>query len=235
IQTSPFELYASASLGQTAREAINAFVHEFDFMENQTKESTLKIHPPDNHHREMEIKEISGFQQNAIRIGLPVIGKEHADYAALYYTNVLFGGFFGSRLMRNIREDKGYTYGIHSGIANNDHSSYFFINTEVGNEYVNDTLKEIKAELNLLKESEIHQDEIRLVRNYTLGSIMRGFDGAFNAMDRYRSLKKLNHDYSYYDNLIAEIRTIDSDKIRSVAKKYLNWEQMIKIVVGSKA
>jgi len=234
IKRARFDIYASACVNKEVRSAIDAFIDGFSIEIGHPQQALLNVEDPTFKTREIEFKEMPGFQQNAIRIGSTVIGRNHDDYASLYFTNVLLGGFFGSRLMRNIREEKGYTYGIHSGIANNDHSSYFFIGTEVGNEYVNDTLKEIEAELDRLKEGEIHKDELQLVKNYTLGSIMRGFDGAFNTMDRYRSLKKLDFNYTYYEHLIDEIRSLNADKVHIVAKKYLNWEQMIKIVVGSK-
>ncbi|HEY1038858.1 MAG TPA: insulinase family protein, partial [Bacteroidia bacterium] len=88
--------------------------------------------------------------QSAIRIGRTLFNKTHEDYFAFQVLNTILGGYFGSRLMANIREDKGYTYGIGSGLASLVHGGYFFISTEVGSDVTNDALKETYKEIRLL-------------------------------------------------------------------------------------
>jgi predicted Zn-dependent peptidase len=86
--------------------------------------------------------------------------------------NTMLGGYFGSRLMTNLREDKGYTYGIGSAMVPLQHSGYFFITCEVGAEVTGEALKEIRKELDLLRSEEVKEEELSLVKNYMLGSFL---------------------------------------------------------------
>ena len=115
--------------------------------------------------------------KNAIRLGFVGLHRNHKDYYGLRILTTFLGGYFGSRLMNNIREDKGYTYGIgsaHSAFAN---ESVFFITTEVKSEVAEDTIIEIKKELLLLQNELISDDELTTVTNYLQGSFQRQFDG----------------------------------------------------------
>lgn len=234
IQHQPFEIYGAACMNQATIECIERFVKALTIQEVQRRTSLDYSTKEEAIHHPVLREERNRFQQNAIRIGKIVPGRKEASFPDLYFTNVLLGGFFGSRLMRNIREDKGFTYGIHSGIVHHDYNSYLFIGTEVANEYVEDTLKEIQYELRRLQEEEVEEEEMVLVRNYLLGTMMRGFDGPFNAMDRYRTLSNMQYDYAYFDRLLLRIKEISPQEVMNTAKKQLNWEHMIKIVVGSK-
>jgi zinc protease len=117
--------------------------------------------------------------QSAIRIGRPLVTKTHKDYQALQVVNTIFGGYFGSRLMSNIREDKGYTYGIGSGVVSMNDVGYFVISTEVGVDVCASALNEIYFELKRLREELVSDDELDLVKNYMLGTLLRSAEGAF--------------------------------------------------------
>ena len=170
--------------------------------------------------------------QSAIRVGNVSIGRQHKDFPKLYLANTLLGGYFGSRLMNNIREDKGYTYGIGSGLISMKHLAYFVISTEVGSEVTNNTLYEIELEMNKMCDELVNEKELELVKNYVLGNIMRGFDGAFAAMDRFCMLNNAGLGYDYYLNLINTINKISAIEIRDVCREYLQFEKMKKVIVG---
>jgi zinc protease len=110
--------------------------------------------------------------QSAIRVGLPVINRNHPDFQSLQVLNTVLGGYFGSRLMANIREDKGYTYGIGSGLGSFKQGGSFFIASEVGADVCKATLTEIEKEINLLKTELVPDGELSLVRNFMLGSLL---------------------------------------------------------------
>lgn len=170
--------------------------------------------------------------QSAVRLGCRIIPKTEIDYPNLYITNVLLGGFFGSRLMKNIREDKGYTYGIHSGLVHFKNAAYFFIGSEVGEGLADNTLKEIRTEIEQLANQKVNEEELSLLKNYIMGSLMRGFDGSFAAMDRYRMLDLLGLDYSYYQELMISVQNIRYKDINAMILSHLNFDSMIKIIVG---
>ena len=172
--------------------------------------------------------------QSAIRIGKMLFTKPHADYPAMLFLNTIFGGYFGSRLMRNIREDKGYTYGIGSAVVSFSHAGYFTISTEVGTAVTKDALKEIYFELSKLQTEKVSESELSLVRNYMLGTFLRSIDGPFALADRFKGIYFSGLGYDYYDRYIETIRSITPEQLLELANKYLKKEEMIELVVGKK-
>src|SRR5690606_38936793 len=126
--------------------------------------------------------------QSAIRLGARTISRTHADYPALQFVNTLLGGFFGSRLMRNIREEKGYTYSIGSAVATLKHTGFLTIATEVGVDVTNATLVEIEKEINLLKTALATHEEIELVKTYMEGSMLGSLESIFSHADKFKSV-----------------------------------------------
>lgn len=175
---------------------------------------------------------IQSVLQTAIRMGCPVIDKKHPDFIPLYVANTILGGYFGSRLMNNIREDKGFTYGIQSSIIVQQDLAYFMIATEVGEQHKEATMHEIKKELDLLSDNLVGTAELNLVKNYLRGSILKNFDGAFAAMDRFRSVNQLQLKDTYYYDLLKGIEAVEPEDIQFVSRKYLNWNKIKSIIVG---
>ena len=171
--------------------------------------------------------------QSAIRMGKTVCGKAHEDHIPLTILNTVLGGYFGSRLMSNIREDKGYTYGIGSGIIDFKDATLFIIATEVGNEVCENSIKEIHYEMNRLIQDKIHDDELELVRNYLYGTFMQSIDGPFSFMDRYRTLTLNGYDLSYYENYLETLKTISADQLQELAGKYLHPDSFYRVVAGA--
>jgi len=115
--------------------------------------------------------------QGSIRIARPFPNRHHPDFMKVMVLNTVFGGFFGSRLMSNIREDKGYTYGIHSYVQNHIHESAWMISTEAGKDVCEATVEEVYKEMKLLREDLVDEEELLLVRNYLIGTILGDLDG----------------------------------------------------------
>jgi zinc protease len=170
--------------------------------------------------------------QTAIRIGRILFNKTHDDYIDFTILNTVLGGYFGSRLMSSIREDKGYTYGIGSGVAQMKQTGYFFISTEVGKDVKKDAIKAIKEEIELLQNKPLDDQELSLVRNYSIGQLLKNSDGPFAMMDRYLSVHKFGMELDYYDKVISHLQQITPDKIQNLAKKYLKWEDLVIVSAG---
>ena len=170
--------------------------------------------------------------QSAIRIGMPSINRTHPDFIGLQILNTVLGGYFGSRLMANIREEKGYTYGIGSGIASLQHAGYFFIGTEVGVDVTQNTLTEIEKEVNTLKTELIPQQELALVKNYLMGSLLGSLENAFSHADKFKNLHFYGLDYSYYDRYTETVKNISPNELMALANKYWDYDSFYKIVVG---
>lgn len=172
--------------------------------------------------------------QSAIRIGKVLFNKTHPDFHSLQVLNTILGGYFGSRLMSNIREDKGYTYGIGSGVVSLQNSGYFFISTEVGVEVCQNTIKEIYFELNRLREELVPDDELQIVKNYLLGTCLRSVDGPFAMADSFKSIMEYDLGYNYFDHYIATIKNVSASQLRDLANSYFDKNSMIELVVGKK-
>lgn len=172
--------------------------------------------------------------QSAIRMGMLSITRNHPDFPGFQVLNCLLGGYFGSRLMANIREDKGYTYGIGSAVVSLKDAGYFFIATEVGTDVCQSALNEIEKEIDLLKTETIAEAELSLVRNYMLGSMLGSLENAFSHADKFKNVYFSGLDYDYYHRYIHTVKTITAQDLNQLANRYLNTDRFIKVVVGKK-
>ena len=172
--------------------------------------------------------------QSAIRVGKFWVTKSHPDHYALSILTTILGGYFGSRLMTNIREEKGYTYGIGSYVLNFKRASYLVISTEVGNEYIEPTLTEIAAEMKRLQDELVSENELETVKSYLLGEFLRDFDGPFALAGSFKAISDFGLDYSFYDEYLNILRGITSERLMQLAKQYLNPEDFYTVVAGSK-
>ncbi len=229
IKGNTFRVYSAGALDKKSLSTIDNYIGTLVVNENPAQSISI-VKSADDFNIRLINKEES--LQSGIRIGKLLIPKTHEDFPKLFLLNTIFGGYFGSRLMTNIREDKGYTYGIGSGLSSNKKESTFFITTEVGSDYTQATIKEIEKEIRVLQKQLVSEKELDLVKNYLFGSFMRNFDGAFEAIDRFKAINELGMDYNYYEFLFSEIKTANSESIRETAKKYFNFDNMVKVVAG---
>ncbi|UEG50771.1 insulinase family protein [Ferruginibacter lapsinanis] len=169
--------------------------------------------------------------QGAIRIAQPFPNRHHPDFMKAMLLNTVLGGFFGSRLMANIREDKGYTYGIHSFLQNNIQQSAWVISTEAGKDVCEATIAEVYKEMKILREELIDEEELLLVRNYLIGTLLGDLDGPFQIIARWKNLILNGLDEQYFYESIRVIKTLSAEEIRALANKYLHPENFYEIVV----
>ncbi len=170
--------------------------------------------------------------QCSLRIGKILFNKHHDDFNSLDVVNTLFGGYFGSRLMANIREDKGYTYGIGSALISKMKGGHFLIHSEVGKDVYQAALKEIFIELKRLRTEFVEAAELEIVKNYMMGELLRSFDGPFALAASFRAILEYNLDYNYYDNYVDSIKNTNPDGIKQLAEKYLHEDTMYQVVAG---
>lgn len=169
--------------------------------------------------------------QGAVRIARPFPNRHHPDYKQAMVLNTLLGGFFGSRLMDNIREDKGYTYGIYSYLQNHIGDSAWVISTEAGRDVCEDTIKEVYHEMKRLREEEIPEDEMMMVKNYLMGTILGDLDGPFQIIGRWKNIILNGLDEQYFYETLTTIRDISPEALNALAQKYLREEDFYELVV----
>jgi zinc protease len=238
--------------------SIRKFHSEYYTPDNMTIIISGKIHPrttellnyyfgdiaPVKRHKEDQVigikgeplKEIhtdkKGAVQTAVRIGSPTINKRNPDYPGLKILNTILGGYFGSRLMKNIREDKGYTYGIGSSVSSLNLSGYKVISTEVSPKNCRETIDEIFNEIRLLQNQPVSDDEMAVVRNYMSGEMVRMFDGPFAIAESFRSVWEFGLDNNYYHKLSEKILKIEPDEIIELARTYYKIDELYQVTVG---
>lgn len=169
--------------------------------------------------------------QGAIRIARDFPNRHHPDFFGAQVLNAVYGGFFGSRLMNNIREDKGYTYGIYSYLQNHIQRSAWMISTEAGKDVAEATIHEIYKEMADLREELIDEEELLLVRNYLMGSILGDLDGPFHIIGRWKNIVLNNLDHDYFYQSIRIIKTIQPEELQQLAQTYLQPEAFYELVV----
>lgn len=175
-----------------------------------------------------------GAVQSAIRIGKLLVNKYNPDYPALQVLNTVLGGYFGSRLMSNIREDKGYTYGIGSGIVSHKTAGYFVIVTQVGQDVCEQAKQEIYYELKKLRTETIPDEELQTVKNYMKSTLARNFDGIFALSESFKTILEYDLTYSYYSRFWKTIQNITPAELKTLANTYLHEDSMYEIIAGSK-
>jgi zinc protease len=170
--------------------------------------------------------------QSSLRIGKLMVNRSHEDYHKVSITNTLLGGFFGSRLMRNIRQEKGFSYGINSSLVALLKETYFFISTQVGNQVKDQALVEIYHEMKQLRTKPANTIELEMLRNYLSASFLRSFDGPFMQMERFRELFLFGLDYSHYEKFLPTLNRLTPSDIQETAEKHFNENHMLELVVG---
>lgn len=173
-----------------------------------------------------------GSTQNSIRFGKILPARSHPDYYKLSLLNLVLGGYFGSRLMKNIREEKGLTYGIHSSISPFKNFSLFKISSECNNTLTQTVKEEIEKEIIQLQNELVPEEELTIARNYMLGSLLRNFDGAFNISERLKAYLELETEEGYYERYFEAINKISAEELKATANNYLDIKTLSYCVAG---
>jgi predicted Zn-dependent peptidase len=169
--------------------------------------------------------------QGAIRMARAFPNRHHPDFPKAQVLNNVLGGFFGSRLMANIREDKGYTYGIFSYLENHIQDSAWMVSTEVGRDVNEAAIKEIYFEMQRLRDELIDDEELSLVRNYMMGTILGDLNGPFQIIARWKNIILNRLDEHFFYNSINTIKTVTAVELQQLAQKYLKPEEFYELVV----
>nr|MBD3623562.1 insulinase family protein [Sunxiuqinia sp.] len=167
------------------------------------------------------------------RIGCLLVKKDHPDFHGLQVLNTILGGYFSSRLMANIREEKGYTYGIGSSIFSLNEAGYLVIATETDQAYVNDTITEVYAELKRLREEPVSEKELKRVRQYLLGEFIRDFDGPFAQAQSFRSVADFGLDHRFHEQYYQTLINITPEKLQALACQYFIESEFYTVIAGA--
>lgn len=192
-------------------------------------EEIPQIHTASEHH--YRVVNDAQSVQGAIRLASDFVPKTHPDFSPMIVLNTLFGGYFGSRLMSSIREEKGYTYGIHSYLYNHRSAGAMMITTEAGKEVSEATVQEIYNEMKLLREELVDEEELTLVKNYLLGTILGDLDGCFQIIQRWKNLILHGFDEKRFYSNIEIYKSITPKQLQQLANTYYQPDRFYELIV----
>lgn len=172
--------------------------------------------------------------QSAIRMGRLVPNRTEDVFHGLNVMTTILGGYFGSRLMMNLRERNGYTYGIGAYIYSLPEAAYLSISTEVGVELVEKALTEIYFEIERLQNDLVPLEELEVVRNYLMGENLRSFDGIFAMSNSLRTLIESDLDYTHYDRFVDVVNSITPYELREIAQLYYCKADLKEVIAGER-
>ncbi len=222
-------IFVAGNIPSNMQQLLNDFFGKLTVSKPPAALPDLKAMP--SAEKKYRIQNDEAAVQGAIRIASHFPNRHHPDFKKVVVLNNVFGGFFGSRLMSNIREDKGYTYGIHSYLQNHMQQSAWLISTEAGKDVCEATIQEVYKEMQKLREEKIGNEELLLVRNYMIGGILGELDGPFQIIAKWKNIILNNLDDKYFYDSINEIKTVTADDLQELANKYLQPEHFYELIV----
>lgn len=173
-----------------------------------------------------------GSMQSSIRMGRKSIGRTHADYAPVLLINHILGGYFGSRLMKNIREDKGLSYGIYSSLHTLQQDNYLVIGADVNSENLEMTFAEIRKELGRLYTEPVGGEELEMARNHFIGSLQSEITTPFAHAEKIKNIFLYDLSPDYYQNLIRTLDGMTADQLMHIARNYFEEDSFFEVAVG---
>ncbi len=222
-------IFVAGKLPADIQQLLNEHFGKLPLSKPPLSVSQIKVIPATE--KKYRVQNDANAVQGAIRIAQPFPGRHHPDFKKVIVLNALFGGFFGSRLMSNIREEKGYTYGIYSYLQNHMQESGWLISTEAGKDVCEATIEEVYKEMKLLREVPVDDEELSLVRNYMIGGILGDLDGPFQIIGKWKNIVLNNLDENYFNESVAAIKTTSAEELQALAEKYLHPEKFYELVV----
>lgn len=222
--------------GKVTPEVVRCIEHHFGEAEwgDTSRKAIHRTFVPKTEENKRIFIEKEDALQSSIKIGTFTIDQKHPDYLKLRVLVTLFGGYFGSRLMSNIREDKGYTYGIGAGLVNYPGIGLLGISTEAANEYVEPLIAEVYKEMDILRTEKVGDKELEMVRNYMLGDMCRSYESAFSLSDAWIFIETSGLKDDFFEQSLRAIREVTSSELQELAQQYFCKENLIAVVAGKK-
>ena len=224
------QIFMAGKMGSIEVKCMNdIFGNSSIYQQNFLQRNTFEI--SSSNEKAIRITNDINGVQGAVRIGRLFPDKQHPDFAPMVVLNTLFGGYFGSRLMSNIREDKGYTYGIYSSLVAEKNGGSLVVHTETGRDVAEKAIIEIYKEMELLCNEQAPDEELLLVKNYLLGGLLGDLDGPFSILRRWRSIILNGFTDEHFNNNINTYKTVSPEKLLQLAQKYFNKKDFFEVMV----
>lgn len=221
------KIFLTGNIGEKEIEAICELLGTLPVLSRAASENNFANKPTRRIYEEKK-----DALQSTVRIGCHIIPKSHPDHLPFWVMNTMLGGYFGSRLSKNIREDKGHTYGIHSAVGSLGSSDYWMVAADIIKAHTEEVFVEIYREIDRLKKEPIPREELENLRNYMAGKLLSQFNSSFEMIGRYKHVHLSGLGLSYYQQQLAYILSFDESDIHEAAKKHLDPSRFVEVLVG---
>jgi len=222
----PLVIYVTAQLDETEQKN---FLSQLPFKNRFTETVvTASAHLPE---ASIAIDK-KGSVQTSLRLGKKSLVRSDAQYPDLLFLTHVLGGYFGSRLMKNIREEKGLTYGIYAALQPFKHEGIFVIGADVNKENTVLAIEEIRKELKMLRTAELQPDELRAARGHFLGSLQAEVANPFAVTEKIKNIHLHNLPADYYKTLFERVQQLTPHDLMQTAATYLHEDSLNVVTVG---
>ncbi|MDE5812086.1 MAG: insulinase family protein [Muribaculaceae bacterium] len=177
--------------------------------------------------------EMPDTKQAAVAIGIPTIDRNHPDYCKLRIAIMALGGYFGSRLMKTIREEMGLTYGISAVLAGQPEGSYISIKCQTTQANVDRVIEEINNQINLMITNPLSPEELANLKATAMSSLVAVLDSPISILDYIDNLKRLNAPIDYFNKQQQAIEQITADEISRLISLYLKDQPTVEVIAGA--
>lgn len=218
--------------GKLTPALIDSIARKLEKIPTAAKKSPIEIVPYDIQPPTVSFVEKSDSIQSAVCLALPAVSRNHPDYDALRMTITALGGYFGSRLMMNIREDKGYTYGISAALLGTHEGSYTLISAQCDNNYTDSLIHEVRNELIKMATEPLSDDEMKRLTFNVYSDLASTLDSPFNIMDYYELQRVVGTPKDYFARRLQTIKTLTPQRICQLSEQYLRPEQLHISIAG---
>jgi zinc protease len=184
--------------------------------------------------RRVYLVHVPGAVQTQILAGCHAITRKHPDWIKLGLTNTLYGGAFNSRLVMNIREDKGYTYSPRSAVNPLRQHGYFSISAAVRNEVVAAALTEMFYELDKLRSLPVPESELADAQNYLSGVFSLGLATQDGLLSQFSNVAQNELPDDYLETYRAKVRAVTSYELLATARKYFDSANLQIVLAGDR-
>jgi predicted Zn-dependent peptidase len=232
IHSRPCDILLCGSIDEDTLALVRNTFERIPVSAQAAPEDSLKPLLPSHYGKDTLEKEDS--LQSTIRIGKSLFTRKHPDYFKMLVLNEVFGGYFGSRLMKNIREEKGFTYGISSNLVTLRYEGFLVIGTDVKKEFTGLTLDEVYKEMEMLRNEPVGEEELQTVKNYMIGSFAGSLNSPFAIADNFKTIYFEGLTYDFFEHYIENILHTSAGDLVYLANTYLQPDSFLEVVVGGR-
>lgn len=229
FKAAPVHIYLAGKISPQVENLVNHHIGSIKFDHSPLKLNIVPFSPSE---RQSAVITRDESLQSAVRLAIPTIGRDNPDYTALRLLIMALGGYFGSRLMLNLREDKGYTYGIQAHLLGFREGGIMMINTECDNSYVAPLIEEVKNEINRLASGDFTETEVERLRFNAMSQLASMLDTPFSIADYYRNHLLSNTPSDYFDCQQDAIAALSPSRLASLAR-HLNISRLYTVIAGN--